>query len=150
MKKWLLLLLLTPVAFGAGGYPPDMPGARVETYKTIGPTQLKLWIYSPQGHQATNRCAAIVFFFGGGWTSGSPQQFAEHCQHLAKRGMVAIAADYRVASRQQAKPIQCIADARSAVRWVRAHAAGPATYRRRRRLRGRAPRGLYGADQRVR
>ena len=52
---------------------------------TSGQTQLKLWIYAPPGHQPTNRCAAIVFFFGGGWAGGSPQQFAEHCRHLAGR-----------------------------------------------------------------
>jgi acetyl esterase/lipase len=37
--------------------------------------------------------------------------------------MVAITADYRVASRQGAKPAQCVADARSAIRWVRKNAA---------------------------
>ena len=36
--------------------------------------------------------------------------------------MVAITADYRVESRHGVKPTQCLADARSAVRWVRAHA----------------------------
>jgi acetyl esterase/lipase len=37
--------------------------------------------------------------------------------------MVAITADYRVASRHQVKPVTCVADAKSAVRWVRANAA---------------------------
>ena len=64
-----------------------------------------------------------MFFFGGGWTSGSPQQFEKQCQYFASRGMVAITADYRVASRQQVKPVQCVADAKSAIRWVRKNAA---------------------------
>jgi acetyl esterase/lipase len=37
--------------------------------------------------------------------------------------MVAIAADYRVNSRHQVKPTACVADAKSAIRWVRTHAA---------------------------
>jgi acetyl esterase len=104
-------------------YPPDMPEARTETYKTVGQTNLQLYIFSPKDQSATNRRPAIVFFFGGGWTSGSPQQFEKQCQYLASRGMVAITADYRVASRHHAKPAQCVADARSAIRWVRKNAA---------------------------
>ena len=103
-------------------YPPVMPDARAETYKTIGGTNLQLYIFTPKDHAATNRRPAIVFFFGGGWTSGSPQQFEKQCQYFASRGMVAITADYRVASRQGVKPAQCVTDAKSAIRWVRKNA----------------------------
>jgi acetyl esterase/lipase len=64
-----------------------------------------------------------VFFFGGGWTNGSPTQFQPHCEYLASRGMVAMTADYRVASRQQVKAVSCVADAKSAIRFVRKEAA---------------------------
>jgi acetyl esterase len=104
-------------------YPPIMPEARAETYKTVGQTNLQLYLFTPKDHTATNRRPAIVFFFGGGWTSGSPQQFEQQCQYFASRGMVAITADYRVASRHGAKPAQCVADAKSAIRWVRKNAA---------------------------
>ncbi len=103
-------------------YPPDLPGARAEVYKTIGDVQLKLWIFNPDGHRDTDTRPAIVFFFGGGWTNGSPKQFEQHCKHLASRGMVAITADYRVASRHQVKIVDCVRDAKSAIRWVRANA----------------------------
>jgi len=115
-----LLAVIMLAAAGKFGYPPKMDGARVETYKTVGDTKLNLYIFSPS---TATKAPAIVFFFGGGWTSGSPVQFEAQCRHLASRGMVAITADYRVASRHQAKPTQCLADARSAIRWVRAHAA---------------------------
>src|SRR6185503_3489625 len=42
---------------------------------------------------------------------------------LAARGMVAVTADYRVGSRHQAKIVDCIRDAKSAVRYLRANAA---------------------------
>src|SRR6516165_7192747 len=87
----------------AKAYPPKLDGAAIETYKTVGDTKLNLWVYYPPGHKPSDKRAAIVFFFGGGWTGGSPQQFEQHCKHLAACGMVAITADYRVASRQQVK-----------------------------------------------
>ena len=104
------------------GYPPQMDADRVEAYKTVGDVKLNLWIYTPEGHKATDRRPAIVFFFGGGWRSGTPRQFEPHCRYLASRGMVAMAADYRVATRHGVKAKECVADAKSAVRWIRAHA----------------------------
>src|SRR5262249_13533381 len=74
------------------------------------------------GHKPTDKRPAIVFFFGGGWTNGSPMQFEEHCKYLASRGIVAITADYRVASRHQVKAVSCVADAKSAIRFVRKEA----------------------------
>jgi acetyl esterase len=126
-----LILSLAPEATQAAakkknkaeGYPPTLADARTEIYKTIGDTKLQLYIFTPKNHQATDHTPAIVFFFGGAWTSGSPKQFEQHCRYLASRGMVAITTDYRVASRQQVKPVQCVADAKSAMRWVRKNAA---------------------------
>ncbi len=106
----------------ARGYPPRIPEARVEVYKQIGDVKLNIYIFTPPGHQPTDRRPAIVFFFGGGWRSGSPLQFRQHCNYLAGRGMVAMAADYRVSSRHHTKAVQCVADGKSAVRWIRANA----------------------------
>ena len=103
-------------------YPPEFSGAQTVTYKTVGETKLALYIFNPAEHKASDSRPAIIFFFGGGWTSGSPGQFEQQCRYLASRGMVAITADYRVASRHQAKAAQCVSDAKSAIRYVRAHA----------------------------
>ena len=122
----LVSLASLPSLFAAQPYPPKFEGAVVETYKTIGDVKLSLHIFeslSPTGRVALQSRPAIVFFFGGGWTSGTPAQFEQHCRALAARGMVAITADYRVASRHQAKPTDCVSDAKSALRYVRAHAA---------------------------
>lgn len=102
---------------------PAAPGAKVETYKTSGDVKLNLYVYSPPGHQPEDRRPAIVFFFGGGWHSGSPQQFQRQCEYLASRGMVGITADYRVFSRNGTKADRCVADGKSAIRWVRIHAS---------------------------
>ncbi|MGE3776463.1 MAG: alpha/beta hydrolase [Pirellulaceae bacterium] len=106
-------------ADNARRYPPDMPGAKIEVYKEVGDVKLNMYVFQPAGHQPTDRRPAIVFFFGGGWSSGTPAQFQHQCEHLAQRGMVAMAADYRVATRHQVKAIDCVRDAKSAIRWVR-------------------------------
>lgn len=115
-----VVLAAAALAWGKGSYPPAMEGARVETYKSVGGADLKVWIFEPTNAPAPR--AAIVFFFGGGWRSGSPSQFEPQCRHFAARGMVAVAADYRVATRQQVKPAECVADAKSCVRWLRRNA----------------------------
>lgn len=103
-------------------YPPTMEGATVEVYKTIDDVELQLFIFTPEGHEPSDKAPAIVFFFGGGWRNGSPAQFEEHCKYLASRGMVAMTADYRVLSRHGTKAVKCVADGKSAIRWVRANA----------------------------
>lgn len=103
-------------------YPPKFESAQAETYKTVDDVELDLWVFQPEGHKPTDRRAVVVFFFGGGWRSGTPAQFHQHCLHLAKRGMVAMTADYRVSTRHGTKALDCVADAKSAVRWIRRNA----------------------------
>jgi acetyl esterase/lipase len=43
---------------------------------------LNLYIFNPPGHKSTDKRPAIVFFFGGGWTSGTPAQFQHQCRYL--------------------------------------------------------------------
>ena len=92
-------------------------------YKRVGDTELKLHVFLPEGHKLTDKRPGIVFFFGGGWVSGTPSQFYPHCRHLALRGMVAMSAEYRVKSRNKTTPKECVMDGKSAVRWIRANAA---------------------------
>ncbi len=113
--SWLAVLFLLPLLAFAE--------QRTETYKTIGDVKLDLIIKLPEGWKPADKRPAIVFFFGGGWSSGSTKQFVNHARYLASRGMVAIVADYRVKTRHGVKAASCVADAKSALRWVRAHAA---------------------------
>jgi len=102
--------------------PISLPGADSRVYKTIGQIKLYLHVFHPPKVAKTEKLPAIVFFFGGGWTNGSVIQFVKHSEYLAARGMVAVVADYRVKSRHGVTPLECVADAKSAIRWMRAHA----------------------------
>lgn len=118
-----LLLAVGPDSLEAQRpYPPEMEGTTSEVYRTVDDVELRMYFCNPEGHTADDQRPAIVFFFGGGWRSGSPQQFLPQCQYLAERGMVAAVADYRVATRHGVTARECVEDAKSAVRWLRANA----------------------------
>jgi acetyl esterase/lipase len=93
------------------------------SYKTVGDRELTLRVFKPEGWSAGDSRGAIVFFHGGGWRSGSPKQFFGEAEHLAKLGMVAFSAQYRLTSQDGVTPTMCISDAKSAMRFVRSHAA---------------------------
>jgi acetyl esterase len=96
---------------------------RVATYKTVGDVTLALHIFNPPGHKGTDSTPAIVFFFGGGWVSGSPAQFYGQSAHLAGRGMVAMCAEYRTKNTHGTPPSECVKDGKSAIRWIRSNAS---------------------------
>ena len=116
---WLCCFLPGLAAAQAEG----QPETKVITYKNTPQTDLKLVVHYPSGWKETDQRPAIVFFFGGGWTSGKLEQFRTPGQPFARRGMVAVRADYRVKSRHGVSPRECVEDAKSAIRWVRSHAA---------------------------
>ena len=92
-------------------------------YKKIGDSvEMHLNIYTPENHITNLPTPAIIYFFGGAFLKGSPEQFEEHCKYFAGRGIVAITADYRVISRNKGNALNCIYDAKSAVRYLREHA----------------------------
>ena len=103
--------------------PPTPVASHREVYKTIGDVELSIDLVVPDGHTTADRRPAVVFFFGGGWNSGTVEQFRPQAEHLAKRGMVAALADYRVRSRHKTSPFACVADGKAAVRWLRANSA---------------------------
>jgi len=91
-------------------------------YKEASGAELPLYVYNPPGHSTGAQVPAIVFFHGGGWKGGAPSAFERQCQHLSKRGMVAITVEYRVTSKYPIKIDDCVEDAKSAMRWVRGNA----------------------------
>jgi acetyl esterase/lipase len=125
--KFLLLLVINIVVDPTYSQDPKYKPLSTtlmekEVYKTIGWTKLKLYIYRPSERNALEQLPSVVFFHGVGWGGGHAWQFEPQCQYLAKHGMVAMSVEYRVRKRQGATPFECVSDAKSAIRWVRAHA----------------------------
>ena len=108
---------------------PDFPlrkrasRKRNTSYKAVGTRKLTLELDYPPDWKPADKRPAIVFFFGGGWTRGTPAQFKPRAKYFAQRGLVCARADYRVRSKDGVLPDKCVEDALSAMRWVRSHAA---------------------------
>jgi acetyl esterase len=116
-----LLLLAAPAP--AQDNPAKDGDVQTYVYKKAPQGELKLYVHLPPGAKPSDKRPAIVFFFGGGWNKGNVRQFEPQARHFAGRGLVTVRADYRVKSRHGVAPDACVEDARSAVRWVRQHAA---------------------------
>ncbi|MGJ8649644.1 MAG: alpha/beta hydrolase [Opitutaceae bacterium] len=120
MKNTILFFFAAiPLLLSAADYTPD----EKIVYKTVGETELKLHLFKPEGLKASDSRPAIVFFFGGGWVGGNPNQFYQQAEELSQLGLVTFSAEYRVKSRNKTTPFDAVEDAKSAIRWVRAHAA---------------------------
>ncbi len=94
----------------------------IRVYKTAGTTTLDAHIFPAAGAKSGEKRTAFLFFHGGGWAIGMPEWGYRQCRRYAEKGLVGISFEYRTRWRHGATPLECAADAKSAVRWVRAHA----------------------------
>lgn len=101
-------------------------------YKQIGSAELKMWIYRPEhnrvaGHgekqPSEGQRPGIVMFICGGWGGFSPDKAIAPALYFAARGAVCFVTQVRVKPVHNTTPAECLIDAKSAVRWVREHAA---------------------------
>lgn len=58
----------------------DLLPDRKVVYKSVGNIDLELHVIEPADHVASGSSPAIVFFFGGGLSSGTPGQFYEQAR----------------------------------------------------------------------
>ncbi|MCE5251139.1 alpha/beta hydrolase [bacterium] len=95
-------------------------------YKVVDGAQLYMLVFKPVDHKSTDRSPAIVFIHGGGFVGGHPSFFFPHCQYFTSRGMVAFTINYRLITKKGPEGIDavgsCVADCKSAVRYIRANA----------------------------
>lgn len=120
MKKVITLLFLSLLFFTSD----VLAQFSTETYKTLTTGPLTINIYSSKSELNRNASGypAIVLFFGGGWKIGGIGSLSKQAEYLSKRGMVAICVDYRTESLYCVTPFDCVADAKSAMRYIRTNA----------------------------
>ena len=129
MKSILAFLLMATLVssqtiIAAEPQVTEVAGAESHIYKRASETDLYVHLFFPEGHnKQKDRRPIAVFFFGGSWNGGTINQFMPHAKYLAARGMVAAVADYRVKTRQNTTPFECVADGKSVVRWLRSNSA---------------------------
>lgn len=116
MKK-LIVLVFVIIHMHVNSQP--IPVFKEYTYKQIDTIALKLYVKNPDNFNQKKYYPTIVFFFGGGWSSGKISQFKQQAEYFASRGMVSVLADYRVKSRHLTTPFEAVADAKSVIRYLR-------------------------------
>jgi len=97
-------------------------GHAIKTYKTIDGFSLDARVFLPPDFKKGDKRPAIVFFHGGSWYQGKVEWTFGACKSYASRGMVAIGVEYRLYDRHGVTPLECIADAKSIIRWMRENA----------------------------
>ena len=91
-------------------------------YKSTNEGELNLFVYKPSEFDVKKKYSCIVFFHGGGWNSGTPEQFQRQSRYFASRGMLAVSVEYRIRNEHGTSPIQAMEDAKSAIRFIRSNA----------------------------
>jgi acetyl esterase/lipase len=89
-------------------------------FATHGDEQLLADIYRPDG---AGPFPALVLLHGGAFTKGSRISYQEWGRYFAARGIVAFAADYRLATARRPTFPEAIWDAKAAMQFVRGSAA---------------------------
>lgn len=95
-------------------------------YKTTTEGDLTADVYMPPKDLIGDHLLpALIFVHGGGWKAGTRANHHEHSRYFAARGMVVFNLTYRLipGSGGDIDLFTQVGDIRSAVRWVRAHAA---------------------------
>ena len=90
-------------------------------YKKTPQGDMYMYLLRPVG-KSNKPLPAIVYFTGGGWVGGDVEGQIPNAAWFRDQGIIGIDADYRVKSRHGTSPIECIQDAKSAIRYVRSHA----------------------------
>ena len=95
------------------------------TYKTVNGKALKMDVFLPESYATGKKSfPTIVFFHGGGWNGGKVSWHHPDCAYWSKRGMIAVSVDYRLRDRDHVEvPLECVKDAKSAVRFLRKNAS---------------------------
>ena len=115
-KRYLFTILITFIGCLTGYAQTQL------LYKKVDTTQLYLTVYHSATKVPNKISPAMVFFFGGGWNSGTVKQFEPQAIYFSQRGMTCILVDYRVREKHKATPFESLKDAKSAIRYIRAHA----------------------------
>jgi len=103
--------------------PETLPGAETHIIRELKPEPVRLHVFKPKNWKATDQRPAFVWFFGGGWTTGTPVNAGGWAKWATEQGMVGFAPDYRTKGRFGTSPLESVADSRAALHWIEEHAA---------------------------
>ena len=92
------------------------------TYLTNADTNVKLYYKLPAKIKPNAKLPAIIWIHGGAWVGGKANTFFANAAYCALKGAVGISLEYRVIDNNQASIVQCIADCKAAINYIKANA----------------------------
>jgi acetyl esterase/lipase len=121
IQKIHSLALSTVLPFGALLHSPA-PTELI--YKHTAQGDLKLFCFQPPTKESDKKNPAVVWIHGGGWTGGTCESFFPLARYTTARGAASFVVEYRFAKTSGTITVaDCVADCKSAVRYLRGHAA---------------------------
>lgn len=103
---------------------------RTVVYKQVGVRSLHLHLFEPDGHKPSDRRPAFLAIHGGGWTGGDARRFYPVADWFRQQGFLGVSLEYRllnskteITAKTKTTVFDCVKDGRSAVRYLRSHAA---------------------------
>jgi acetyl esterase/lipase len=135
MKIALIQILLFPIFLGANFLAKaqqnvswkalDEKALHIDSiiYKKTAATDLSLFYFLPEQIKAKEKYPAIIFIHGGAWTGGGANVFYSYAAYFAKRNITAISIDYRLIKQPADDIVNCIADCKSAIRFIKKNAS---------------------------
>jgi acetyl esterase len=102
---------------------PSAPAPETVVVRHVGDQEVKLEFFRPVGAAPGKPAPAIVWIHGGAWVGGTTDATTPHARYFASRGMFTANVVYRLASPGKVMVADCLADCRSAITYLREHAA---------------------------
>ncbi|MFC4992579.1 alpha/beta hydrolase [Rubritalea tangerina] len=88
-------------------------------YKRTDQGELTLHCFYPENHSENDHRSAIILFHGGLWDQSMATQFVPQALNFVALGAVGIVAEYRTSAQHGCDPTDAIADAQTAILWLR-------------------------------
>ena len=88
-----------------------------EIYSSEINEELELYIFQTENHENLLR-KTLVFFHGGGWKYGTPNEFQKYAAYFARKGYICICPAYRKISIDNPTPEGAVTDAVNAYNWI--------------------------------
>ena len=102
----------------------ELTPTRAVLYKTVAKYPRELRIFEPKDHQPGDQRPCFLAIHGGGWTAGTPDVMYCVASHFAGKGWLGVSMQYRIQRAERGTTVfDSVRDGRSAVRYLRTHAA---------------------------
>jgi len=92
-------------------------------YARAANTSLRLHAFYPERVDTGEQAPALLLFHGGRWQYAGPHALYPQCRYFAARGLACFSAEYRLGAQSRVDVRGAVEDARSALHYLRDHAA---------------------------